>query len=68
MMEDIILMNAGKPQIYGTQVSSISGSPWVLYELAKPEFVNKRREKVGLGPIEDYLKKFGIDFNEPQIE
>jgi hypothetical protein len=69
-----------RKQIYGTQVTGkpiiINGKPKVVngkmqfkYRLAplkKPEEVNKRREEVGLPPIQEYLKKWDIDFNVPQ--
>ena len=66
MMEDRMMMDENKPQIYGTQVYRKSNSePWKLYNLKDPERVNKRRKEVGLGPIEQYLENFGVDF---QIE
>ncbi|MCM8569850.1 hypothetical protein NE848_10695 [Gramella jeungdoensis] len=66
MMEDRMLMDYGKPQIYGTQVYRKSSSePWKLYDLKNPEMVNIRRKEVGLEPLEQYLENFGIDY---QIE
>lgn len=67
MMKDRTLMEDGQPQIYGTQVSRNSQSgEWELFELTEPEFVNKRREEVGLGPIQEYLDRWNIDFKVPQ--
>lgn len=67
MMEDRILVNDEKPQIYGTQVGRKRGEEqWSLYELMEPERVNARRAKVGLGPIEEYLENFGIEFTVEQ--
>ena len=57
LMKDRILMDKGEPQIYGTQ---FNGSK--LYDLADPETVNQRRAEIGLEPIEEYLKKNGVDF------
>ena len=69
MMEDRMMMDYNKPQIYGTQVYRKSNSePWILYNLKDPELVNKRREEVGLEPIEQYLENFGIDFKIEQEE
>ena len=67
LMLDRILMNEGKPQQYGSQVQAGCKSKWELYNLAKPEMVNQRRSEMGLGPLEDYLKEYGIDFNVKQI-
>lgn len=62
MMQDRILMMEGKPQIYGTQVIKKPNSKnWILYSLDNPNIVNKKRDSVGLEPIEDYLKNFGIN-------
>lgn len=63
LTKDRILLYEGKPQIYGSQV--MDGKLWDLY---KPEYVNKRRREVGLDPIEDYLKVFDITFDVPQKE
>lgn len=63
LMKDRILMNAGKPQIYGSQ---IKGSK--LYKLESPEKVNARRKAMGMSPIEDYLRDFNIEFNITQEE
>ncbi|PID68027.1 MAG: hypothetical protein CR968_03720 [Flavobacteriia bacterium] len=58
LMKDRILMDEGKPQIYGSQIKNGK-----LYKLANPETVNERRKKMGMKPIEDYLKYFNIQFN-----
>ncbi len=55
LMKDRILMDEGKPQIYGSQIENGK-----LYDLAEPETVNERRREMGLEPIEDYLRKFDI--------
>jgi len=61
LTKDRVLMYEGKPQIYGSQV--MNGKLWDLME---PEYVNKRRKEVGLGPIEEYLKMFNLSFDIPQ--
>lgn len=67
MMKDRTLMEDGQPQIYGTQVSrNPQTGEWELFELSEPEFVNKRREEVGFGPIQEYLDRWKIDFQVPQ--
>jgi len=58
LMKDRILMDEGKPQIFGSQI--INGK---LYDLEAPETVNARRQEMGLEPIEDYLKRFDITFD-----
>ena len=58
LMKDRILMDEGKPQLYGSQIKNGK-----LYKLESPETVNERRKEMGLEPIEDYLKYFNIEFN-----
>lgn len=64
MMEDRILMDEGKPQVYGTQVRQIdSTGKFELYDTIDPEYINQRRSSVGFEPIEQYLLYWGIKFN-----
>ena len=58
LMKDRILMDEGKPQIFGSQIKNGK-----LYDLEEPETVNERRREMGLEPIEDYLKRFDITFD-----
>jgi len=67
MMKDRTMMNDGEPQVYGTQVTK-NGDKWVLYDLENPETVNKRRAEMGFGPLQDYLKRWNIEFNIKQTE
>jgi hypothetical protein len=63
LLEDRVALGQGKKQRYGTQstVDSVSGK-WVIAPIDDEENVNKRRAEVGLGPIEEYAKQFGIDY------
>jgi hypothetical protein len=63
LLEDRILVDEGEKQIYGTQLIKINDGELKLAPLVNPQKVNKRREKVGLTPIEDYLKKWNLEFN-----
>lgn len=64
LMEDRMLMDSGAKQKYGSQVRKNNGSDeWSLYPIQDPENVNKRRAEVGLGPIEEYLKHFDIEYS-----
>jgi hypothetical protein len=64
MLQDRIEMLNGRPQIYGTQIQFINGKN-VLYKVIDEKNLNKRRADVGLGPIEDYLKHWNIDYKLP---
>lgn len=69
LLEDRILTNQGKKQIYGSQVR------W-NEQKGKNEFfpiqdeinVNKRRAKVGLQPLEEYAKHFGFEYVLPKAK
>ncbi len=60
-MEDRILVDQGKKQLYGTQLFKMHSDSLKLYPILDPENVNERRAKVGMGPIEEYLEQFGIN-------
>lgn len=63
IIKDRALMHDGEPQIYGTQIKNDA-----LYDLFEPEHVDERRAGVDLGPLNEYLQRFGIDFEIPQSE
>ncbi|HFA47631.1 MAG TPA: hypothetical protein ENJ95_01280 [Bacteroidetes bacterium] len=69
LLEDRILMRNGKPQIYGSQITRDEKTgKQIVYEIVQPEYVNQRRKEIGLGPIEDYLKRWGIEWTIEQKE
>jgi len=58
-MEDRMLMNAGKPQKYGTQAYSIvENGKTVIYiwPVENPDKLDALRKSAGLGTIESYLE------------
>lgn len=68
-LKDRMLVDEGKPQVYGTQVElDISSKTAKLYKLENPETVDKRRKQVGLEPIQEFLKEYDIEFNVKQVE
>ncbi len=65
MMEDRLLMQEGKPQIYGTQGKSYDDARGsFIWPIENPESVNERRMEAGFtSTIEEYSKTlFGEDF------
>ena len=60
MMEDRNLMQQGKKQIYGTQIFNNE-----LYPIEDEENVDARRAAVGLPPLAEYLKYFGLTYKPP---
>ena len=66
LLQDRILMRQGKKQIYGSQIvfDKKTGAQ-VFYPIEDEKNVNERRKKVGLQPMEEYAKYFGIDYKLP---
>jgi len=67
LLEDRIRMRKGLPQTYGSQIiRDEKTGEQIVYEIQEPEYVNQRRKEVGLGPIEDYVKRWGIEWTIAQ--
>ena len=66
MMEDRILMREGKNQVYGTQlVSDKQTGKLELWPVENEEEVDSRRAAVGMPPLGEYLKGFGLEYHPP---
>ena len=69
LMEDRMLMDKGEKQKYGSQVrKNMESGAWELYPVEDPKNINKRRAEVGLGPIEEYLSTWDLEFNPEQTD
>ena len=69
LLEDRIQMRNGKPQTYGSQITRDEETgKQIVYEIWEPEYVNQRRKEVGLGRIQDYVKRWGIEWTIEQKE
>lgn len=66
LMQDKMLMDYDKPQLYGTQLVINNNGIFELYELDKPAQVDARREIMGMPPLSNYLQHFKIAFNVAQ--
>ena len=55
-------MRQGKKQIYGSQVVYDKQGAPMFYPIEDEKNVNTRRAKMGLQPIEEYAKFFGIEY------
>ncbi len=64
LLEDRIALREGRKQIYGSQIGRVPDSEdsYVL-PLKDPGNVDKRREKVGLGPLAEYANRFGVKWD-----
>lgn len=66
LLEDRVLADQGKPQIYGSQVRVTKTGKYEFFPIADERNVNKRRATVGLEPLEAYARYFGIDYHLPK--
>ena len=65
-MRDRLLVEEGKKQLFGTQWK-FENSERVPHPIEEPEYVDKRRAEIGLGPLKAYLKeRFNIDWQVVQ--
>ena len=67
LLIDRVRMRQNKPQLYGSQLQrNEETGGWEFYYIEDEKNVNKRRTEVGLGPLEDYAKRFGLDYTVPK--
>jgi len=67
LLVDRIKIRHNEPQIYGSQISYDSETDkYYVDKIVEPEYVNQRRFKIGLGPIQDYVKKWDIKWTIKQ--
>jgi hypothetical protein len=56
LLQDRVLMLEGKPQMYGMALKPWTGKEPVLYPIEDEVNVDKRRAKIGLPPLREYLE------------
>ena len=65
LLIDRVNVSNDRKQIYGTQIGMEDGK-YIIRPIEDEKNVNKRREKVGLGPLEHYVKRWGIEYTLPK--
>jgi len=68
LLIDRVNLRQGKQQIYGSQIYRNDDGSYYVKDLMAPEYVNQRRDKVGLPPIEVYVKNWDIEWTIEQKE
>jgi hypothetical protein len=66
LLEDRILTDQGKEQVYGSQVKITETGKYEFFPIKDEANVNKRRADVGLQPLEEYAKYFDINYVLPK--
>ena len=64
ILEDRMMRDYSKKQLYGSQlIKGKEKDVWTLYPVRDPINLDKRRKKVGLKPIEKYLKSLELEYD-----
>jgi hypothetical protein len=61
-LTDRVLVNSGKPQIFGTQLKADEKGNNVPKLIESEEDIDQKREAMGLNPLSDYLKRCRLDY------
>lgn len=65
LLEDRVLIGQGKKQLYGSQLQSDGKGGWAFYPIEDEARVDERRRSVGLPPLADYARLFGLEYLAP---
>jgi len=66
LLEDRVAIGQGRKQIYGSQIhQSRETGRFFVAPIEDEVNVNKRRASVGLEPLEEYVKRWEIDYHFP---
>lgn len=66
--EDRIAVGEGREQTYGSQIGyNEKTQRYYVHPLKDPENVDKRRESVGLGPMEEYTRMYGFRWDASAV-
>jgi len=66
LLEDRIALRQGKKQIYGSQVQTdLTTGKYFIAPIEDEPNVNKRMASVGLEPLEDYVRRWNIEYKIP---
>ncbi|WP_224483861.1 DUF6624 domain-containing protein [Robertkochia aurantiaca] len=63
LLQDRVAMKSGEKQVYGSQIARDESGEFYVSPLLEPEKVNERRAAVGLGPIEEYVSRWNINWD-----
>ncbi len=69
MLEDRVALKESRSQVYGTQIGR-DGETGVYYilPLDDPDNVDQRRASVGLGPISEYIARWGLTWDAEEYK
>jgi hypothetical protein len=66
LLEDRVRVRNGLPQLFGSQLSWDAESGALRFDPIEDEInVDRRRAEMGLEPIGDYARRFGLEYSAP---
>jgi hypothetical protein len=71
LFDDRVRMNAGRPQLYGSQLRFVDKEGKRVLELWRIDDevnVDARRAAMGLGPLAAYVARFGLTYAAPEVK
>ncbi len=69
LLEDRVALRQGKKQIYGSQIAwDMKNNRNYILPLEDPDNVDKRRAKVGLPPLSDYIAYWNMTWDPEQYK
>jgi hypothetical protein len=57
LLTDRVRVAEGRPQVYGTQYCRAEAGEFGPFPIEDPEYVDARREEVGMEPFADYDRR-----------
>jgi hypothetical protein len=64
LLEDRVALRQGKKQVYGSQIGrNPETAEFYISPLKDPDNVDKRREEVGLGTLQEYVSRWDIEWD-----
>ncbi len=63
MLEDRVALKQGKRQLYGSQIGRDTAGVYYVLPLVHPKNINKRRAKMGLGKLENYIDHWDLTWD-----
>jgi hypothetical protein len=69
LLEDRLALEQGRKQIYGSQIyRDAKTKVYYVAPLEDPDHVNERRAKVGLEPLQQYVRQWGMSWDLEQYK
>lgn len=68
LLEDRVALREGRKQLYGSQIGTNPAGQSYVLPLTDPDRVDRRRANVGLEPLANYVRQWGISWNPAEYK